>query len=308
MFTTTNVAASAASAGVGGPVTAVVPSAFQILTTQITAPSSTSLSSSSSSSSTSSTTPSTWRLTPISSTTSLIKQPSVVSIINGNVNGTPSTTLLMNSTGATIPTTNSTIYYISTANSQQHNSLSNGNIRAQTPQTIRLVTAPTTTCLNRTYTPILNNIKPILTPPTSCPTNLKAGICINMPTLGGLAPTIQQQISTNSSLQQIRTVNSSIENQNDTKINSPNSCIVSNDDNSLINNSQDEEINIFVSNVVCSFSLCCNLKLRDIAQKGANVIYKREQAMVLMKFRNPNCTANIWQSGKVTVTGTTRCV
>jgi TATA-box binding protein (TBP) (component of TFIID and TFIIIB) len=30
--------------------------------------------------------------------------------------------------------------------------------------------------------------------------------------------------------------------------------------------------------------------------------------MVLMKIRNPYCSANIWSSGKVTVTGTTRCV
>lgn len=302
MFTTTNVAASAASAGVGGPVTAVVPSTFQILTTQITAPSSTS-------SSSSSTIPSnTWRLPSTTSTTSLIKQPSVVSIVNGNVNVTPSTTLPLNSPGVTMPT-NGTIYYITTANSQQHNTLSNGNIIFQSPQTVRLVTTPTITRLNNSNTPIINNVRQILTPPNSSSTNFKVGICIDTPTLGRLAPTIQQQISTNSFLQQSQTLNSSSENQNrnqnDTQTNSPNSCIVSNDDNSLINNSQDEEIEISVSNVVCSFSLCCNLKLRDIAQKGANVIYKREQAMVLMKFRNPNCTANIWKSGKVTITGTT---
>jgi transcription initiation factor TFIID TATA-box-binding protein len=47
------------------------------------------------------------------------------------------------------------------------------------------------------------------------------------------------------------------------------------------------------------------LDLRKIAKEGANVIYKREQAMVLMKIRHPNCSANIWSSGKVTVTGTT---
>jgi len=313
MFTTTNVTASAASAGVGGPVTTIVPSAFQILTTQITAPSSTS------SSSTSSTTPTTWRITPGSSSsaataTSLIKQPSVVSIVNGNRNIIPTTTttLPINSTGATLPTTNSTIYYITTASSQQYNTLSNGNILVQSPQTVRLVATPTITCLNKTNIPIINNVRQILTPSTSSSsssttTNFKVGMCIDTPTLGrlALAPTIQQQISTNSSLQQIPTVNSSIANQNDTQINSPNSCTVSNDDNSLINDSQDEEIDIFVSNVVCSFSLCRALNLREIAKNGVNVIYKREQNMVLMKIRNPNCTANIWQSGKVTVTGTT---
>lgn len=39
--------------------------------------------------------------------------------------------------------------------------------------------------------------------------------------------------------------------------------------------------------------------------EAANVIYKREQSMVLMKIRDPYCSANVWSSGKVTVTGTT---
>ncbi|CAF1484977.1 unnamed protein product [Adineta steineri] len=39
--------------------------------------------------------------------------------------------------------------------------------------------------------------------------------------------------------------------------------------------------------------------------EAANVIYKRGNAMVLMKMRNPYCSANLWSSGKVTVTGTT---
>ena len=84
---------------------------------------------------------------------------------------------------------------------------------------------------------------------SSTTTNFKVGMCIDTPTLGrlALAPTIQQQsirntnqflsffffaktlfffvfsflrnlVSTNSSLQQIPTVNSSIANQNDTQV------------------------------------------------------------------------------------------
>jgi transcription initiation factor TFIID TATA-box-binding protein len=296
MFTTTNVAAAAASAG--GPVATVVSPTFQIISTPVTGPSS------------SSTTSSTWRLTPTSSS-GLIKQPSVVSIINRNMNVTSSTSLPINSTGVTMPT-NGTVYYITTTtNSQQHNPITIGNISVQSPQTVRLVSTPiqsssstpTLTRLNNSNT----NVRQILTPSNSSTNNnSKPGICIDTPILGLLAPiTIQRQIITNSPVQQIQSFTLPAQNQITEQTNSTNSCIVSNDDNSLINNSQDQEIEIFINNVVCSFALCCKLDLRKIAKEAANVIYKREQSMVLMKMRNPNCTANIWSSGKVTVTGTT---
>jgi hypothetical protein len=151
MFTTTNVAATAASAGGGGPVAAAVPPTFQIISTGQT------------SSSSSSTTSSAWRLTPTSSST-LIKQPSVVSIINGNVNVTSATSIPINSTGVTMPT-NGTVFYITTTNSQQHNP----NLILQSPQTVRLLTAtPLQTSLSTSTLTLLNNNNPrqILTPPS----------------------------------------------------------------------------------------------------------------------------------------------
>jgi hypothetical protein len=160
MFTTTNVAATAASAGGGGPVAAAVPPTFQIISTPVTG----------SSSSSSSTTSPAWRSTP-TTTASLIKQPSVVSIINGNMNVTSSTSVPINSTGVTIPTHN--IVYITTTNSQQHNPITTGNLILQSPQTVRFVSssplhsslsAPTLTLLNNSNTTMLNNHRQIITP------------------------------------------------------------------------------------------------------------------------------------------------
>lgn len=65
------------------------------------------------------------------------------------------------------------------------------------------------------------------------------------------------------------------------------------------------EVDIHITNVVCTFSTKCHLNLRSIATNGSNVIYKREQGMVTMKLRNPSSTASIWSSGKVTITGNT---
>ncbi|CAF0767608.1 unnamed protein product [Rotaria sordida] len=302
MFTTTNVAATAGSAG--GPVAAAVPPTFQLISTPVNG---------SSSSSSSSTNSSAWRLTS-TSTSSIIRQPSVVSIINGNMNVTSSTSVPINSTGVTMPT-NGNILYIATTNSQQHNPITTGNLILQSPQTVRLVStplhtslsAPTLTFLNNSNTTIINNSRQIITPSiTSSSNNFKPGICIDTPILGRLAPiTIQRQITNISPVQQSQLTNTISQNQIDEQNNSTNSCIVSNDNNNLINNSQDQEIEIFVNNVVCSFALGCKLNLRKIAIEAANVIYKRDQAMVLMKMRNPYCSANIWSSGKVTVTGTT---
>lgn len=302
MFTTTNVAATAASSGVGGPVAAAVPPTFQIISTPVTGPTS---------SSSSSTISPTWRITSTSSSASLIKQPSVVSIINGNMNLTSSTSSPINATGVTMPT-NGTVYYISTSTTQPHNPLTAGSLILQSPQTLGLVSARLQPSLS---TPILtrtinsnttfNSSIQILTPPSSSSNNFKPGFCIDTPSLGQLAPiTIQQQNATNSPV--FTTIPQSQKpNPNDEQINSTDSCTVSNDDNSLVNGPQDQEIEIFVNNVVCSFSLCCKLDLRKIAKQAANVIYKREQAMVLMKIRKPNCSASIWSSGKVTATGTT---
>jgi len=162
MFTATNAAAAAASAGGGGPVAAAVPPTFQIINTPVNG----------SSSSSSSTTSPAWRLASTSSS-SLIKQPSVVSIINGNMNITSSASVPMNSTGVTMPTTG-TVYYIKTTNSQQHNPITAGNFIIQSPQTVRLVSAPlqsslstpTLTLLNNSNTTIITSPKQILTPPS----------------------------------------------------------------------------------------------------------------------------------------------
>merc|ERR1719457_260889 len=68
---------------------------------------------------------------------------------------------------------------------------------------------------------------------------------------------------------------------------------------------QDEEpeMDIFINNVVCSFSVRCHLNLKEIALSGSNVEYRRENGMVTMKLRHPYTTASIWSSGKVTCTG-----
>ncbi|CAG2159967.1 unnamed protein product [Oppiella nova] len=67
----------------------------------------------------------------------------------------------------------------------------------------------------------------------------------------------------------------------------------------------DPEVDITISNVVSTFSVKCHLNLRQIASKGSNVVYKREQSMILMKLRAPRVTASIWSSGKITCTGAT---
>jgi hypothetical protein len=150
MFTTTNGAGIVTSAGVGG---GPVPPTFQIISTQIPG----------SSSSSSSTAPPVWRLTSTPSSSSLIKQPSVVSIINGNMNITSSTSAPM--------TTNGNILYIATNNP----SSTSGNLIFQSPQTVRLVSsplhsslsAPTFSLLHNSNTTIANtNLRQITTPPS----------------------------------------------------------------------------------------------------------------------------------------------
>lgn len=65
------------------------------------------------------------------------------------------------------------------------------------------------------------------------------------------------------------------------------------------------EIDIVINNVVCSFSVRCHLNLREIALKGHNVEYRRENGMVTMKLRRPYTTASVWSSGRITCTGAT---
>ncbi|KAH8235424.1 hypothetical protein KR032_000172 [Drosophila birchii] len=65
------------------------------------------------------------------------------------------------------------------------------------------------------------------------------------------------------------------------------------------------ELDITINNVVCSFSVRCHLKLREIALNGSNVEYRRENGMVTMKLRHPYTTASIWSSGRITCTGAT---
>lgn len=65
------------------------------------------------------------------------------------------------------------------------------------------------------------------------------------------------------------------------------------------------EVDIILNNVVCNFSVRCHLNLKQIAQTGCNVEYHKAMAMLIMKFRRPRCTASIWSSGKITMTGAT---
>lgn len=62
-------------------------------------------------------------------------------------------------------------------------------------------------------------------------------------------------------------------------------------------------VDIVINNVVSSFNVRCHLNLRDIALRGLNVEYRRENAMVTMKLRQPYTTASMWSSGKITCTG-----
>jgi len=69
-------------------------------------------------------------------------------------------------------------------------------------------------------------------------------------------------------------------------------------------NGQDKpELDIVINNVVCSFNVRCHLNLRDIALRGLNVEYRKENGMVTMKLRRPYTTASMWSSGKITCTG-----
>ena len=198
MFTPTNVAATTVSAGVGGPVATVVSPTFQIITSPVNG-----------TSSSSTTISPVWRLTTTSP--SLIKQPTLVSIVNKNINVTTATSVPMIATGIRLPV-NGIICSKSPSTSQSSNPIITGNLIVHSPQTLGLVSArlqPTLTCTINNNTTTLNSPKPIIIPSSkyqffflqiphvilgSSSTNLKPGFCIDTPILGRLA-TIQRQNS-----------------------------------------------------------------------------------------------------------------
>nr|CAG4642009.1 EOG090X0CO7 [Eurycercus lamellatus] len=80
---------------------------------------------------------------------------------------------------------------------------------------------------------------------------------------------------------------------------------VHSDEQEAVAPSDEPVIDIIINNVVCSFSVKSHLNLKQIAQNGFNVEFRRENGMVTMRLRKPYTTASIWSSGKVTCTGAT---
>ncbi len=76
-----------------------------------------------------------------------------------------------------------------------------------------------------------------------------------------------------------------------------------NSNNAENGDSSSPSIDIFINNVVCTFSVRCHLNLKKIGMEGINVEYRREYGKVNMRFRNPSATCTIWSSGKVSITG-----
>jgi len=67
--------------------------------------------------------------------------------------------------------------------------------------------------------------------------------------------------------------------QNEIKEEAENNLVVDTNGGSAEPEEDVPEIDIEISNVVCSFSVRCHLNLREIALKGANVEYRREQGV-----------------------------
>ncbi|XP_071807883.1 TATA-box-binding protein-like [Asterias amurensis] len=76
-----------------------------------------------------------------------------------------------------------------------------------------------------------------------------------------------------------------------------------NSNNTENGDSSSPSIDIFINNVVCTFTVRCHLNLKRIGMEGINVEYRREYGKVNMRFRNPSATCTIWSSGKVSITG-----
>ena len=49
---------------------------------------------------------------------------------------------------------------------------------------------------------------------------------------------------------------------------------------------EEPEVDIVINNVVCSFNVRCHLNLRDIALKGLNVEYRKENGVRVQAFAN----------------------
>ena len=68
---------------------------------------------------------------------------------------------------------------------------------------------------------------------------------------------------------------------------------------------QEEQLDVKINNVVCSFGVKRRLDLKEIGRNGYNVEYKKSSGMVTMRIRKPYVTASIWGSGQITCTGAT---
>lgn len=206
-----------------------------------------------------------------------LPSPAVVSIINSS------------SRAATLPVHGNLLYIAAPPSATN-------TILLQSPQTVRLL-PPSLTVVNHSNATITGPVWPSSSTPNQ---QCQVGTCIDTPTLARLGSTATERV-TSISLVTENCDRVKVEPEEPTRATH---CSVE-DDLDASNDQQDSEIELFVNNVVCTFALSCKLNLRKIAMEAANVIYKRDHAMVLMKIRNPYCSANLWSSGKVTVTGTT---
>jgi len=66
-------------------------------------------------------------------------------------------------------------------------------------------------------------------------------------------------------------------------------------------------LKINLSNVVARLRTCCHLDLREIALNSYDVQYKNDRQVkkVVMRMKDPKCTAYMWSSGKIVCTGST---
>ena len=57
------------------------------------------------------------------------------------------------------------------------------------------------------------------------------------------------------------------------------------------------QVEIVISNIWSSFSLCCNIDLGDVARRAMDVEY--EKGKLTLHLRRPYTVASVWSSGKV---------
>lgn len=65
-----------------------------------------------------------------------------------------------------------------------------------------------------------------------------------------------------------------------------------NNDDDETQPTEEDSVDITISNVVTNFSVCCHLNLRQIATTGSNVVYRRDQSVSIVtlfpgSFSNP---------------------